>query len=438
MGYTSHVKELVRPIASRVWNSRLYAQTLMFGDVLVQKIASFSRETFNEQKYSILLTPAGEGNIGDHAMLNAYLEQTQGPLIILSGGDGREVSLSNPLIAQRGSEIKVIPGRRLYTLPPVLRIPDVYRFSRLLRNAEAFHIQGADTMDGSQLACSLARFSLCNLAIRQGAQTEILGFSWRENVAPNVADALRALSPRMTLKSRDPESTRRMNSLGASNVKSLSDTVFSSSGQQNPPRAVEAWIDACVGNSGRYMVLNVSGLVAKKMKQTDEIGAVVKAAHDCGVRVLFLPHVIRDGDDDLSAVREAYSKFALDTDLLVSEQLTPEQVRYVTARAAVTVTGRMHLSILSLTTGTPAIALATAGKVEGLFGMFGMHQFVVQVKPGFGAAVAESLIEAIRSNSQLREQIEQALVGVRAASLENFSGLPNFKKFATATDNQRA
>lgn len=438
MRFKSHIKELVRPMANLVWSSSIYRQILFRGDELVWMISQFLRTNLRSEKYTILLSPAGEGNIGDHAMLDAYLEMTEGPLVILSSGEGAEMSTQNPLLFRQGRAIRVIPARHIYTLPPLLRAIEVLRFSRLLRNADAFHIHGADTMDGSQAACSLARLSLCNLAVKQGVRTEILGFSWQEDPPAVVSDAMVALSRKMHIKPRDPLSARRLESAGACNIKPVSDMAFSLTREMAPPQDVVSWIMDCRSRGNEFVVLNVSGLIARKMDQTVEISHVVAEAHSNGLSVLFLPHVIRHGDDDLLAVLEAYSSYGTESNLCVTELLTPAEVRFITSRAKVTITGRMHLSILSLSAGTPAIALDTAGKVEGLFELFGMRQFVVRAEPGFGREIGLHLSEALLKNSQMRNQIATVMETVRVSSRANFSDLATARDFGLAEEGECA
>src|SRR5690606_17317169 len=88
-----------------------------------------------------------------------------------------------------------------------------------------------------------------------------------------------------------------------------------------------------------------------------------------GHKVVVLPHVIRASGDDLAACRAIWEELS-DQErkdvVLVEDLLKPAQVRRLAAGAALIVTGRMHLGVIGLSQGVPAIVVATQGKVEGL------------------------------------------------------------------------
>ena len=62
----------------------------------------------------------------------------------------------------------------------------------------------------------------------------------------------------------------------------------------------------------------------------------------------------------------------------VDVQLSPAEVRGLAAGAQVVITGRMHLAIMSMSSGVPAITFSTHGKVSGLMRLFGVDELCVE------------------------------------------------------------
>ena len=412
----SKFKNLLRPGARVVWRTTTYAKAMTVLDEAAWRLAKLLPKRSEERMQTLVMSPAGDGNIGDHAMLNAFLENCDGPVTILSSG------VDSAIYPDRDSSRLVIkPMRSLFSYPPIIRFWSVFKFSRLLAGSRSFIIHGADTMDGSQISASLARLSLCRLASLEGIPSAVLGFSWSDESPKVVSDAVRAVSANTLLFPRDPLAHRRLKELKVSSLVPVTDMAFSLNTLEAPPRSVSSWITETASFQEEFVILNVSGLIANRFDQSKEIELVVSQIHSLGARVLFLPHVLRKGDDDLAICKKMHALFGQPEDFLVEELLTPEQVRSIASKARLTITGRMHLSILSLGIGTPAIALSTAGKVEGLFELFGQSEFVVDPVPGYGQIVVSKLKMLSVGRGQAIKAIETALPSIRERSLMNFS-----------------
>lgn len=412
----STIKGFLRPYARAIWKTNIYAKSMTSMDQMTWKIATLFDTRGTGASQTLLMSPAGDGNIGDHAMLHAFLENCDGPITVLTAGHDAATA-----IASTAPRITVISMRGLFSLPPIVRIPAVFKFSRLLHSAKSFTIHGADTMDGSQISASLARLSLCRLATLNSVPSAILGFSWSDKSPSVVNKAVQTVSEDTYLYPRDPKAFERLSRLEVQNLTPVADMAFSLSKRVAPPTNVAAWTAAMTKSDRRFMILNISGLIATKIDQRNEIRLIISTMHNLGYSILFLPHVFRNGDDDLTACLEAFQKHAGPDDLLVDEVLKPEQVRQLASEATATVTGRMHLSILTLSVGTPAIALSTAGKVEGLFELFGQRDYVVNPVSGFGRVVAEKLATLVNDRDILKSEIDASLPAVRELSKLNFS-----------------
>lgn len=421
--------ERLKPLVRRLWRSKPYAWALWTLDRLAGDVV---RPRSNTAGFTVVMSPAGDGNIGDSAMLYSFLERTHGPVKVMMKLPKQPESsaLVRDLRDKFGNRLAFVAARPFYRSMPPWRIIETLRFAREIDGAAGFYIHGADTIDGGHASASMAAWSLCHVAQRAGIQVSVLGFSWREEAPDVVAAAMARVSVSSNLYPRDGLSADRLVNRGASRVVPAADMAFSLTSLDEPPEYVANWLSERERRKERFAVLNVSGLIEKKFPQSAEVGAIVEQLRALGFRILFLPHVIRDVDSDLTVCRAMASQHGDSGDLLVETLLSPLQVKSITRSAELVVTGRMHLSILSLTNSTPVIALATAGKVEGLFGLFGLKHLVVDSEPGYGAIVAERLVEAARNRPRISEQIHDAIPGVRELSMKNFESFSTAQRVA--------
>ena len=134
--------------------------------------------------------------------------------------------------------------------------------------------------------------------------------------------------------------------------------------------------------------------------------------------------MIRAGDCDLDASREVVAAFPSNPYLFhVDELLAPGNVAWLAQHASAVVTGRMHLSILALNQGVPAIILATQGKVSGLLEQFDLPGLEVQPVSGFAADVVKALDGVFADEPAIRSGLQARLPGVRELAWLNFAGL---------------
>jgi polysaccharide pyruvyl transferase WcaK-like protein len=172
----------------------------------------------------------------------------------------------------------------------------------------------------------------------------------------------------------------------------------------------------------RFALVNVSGLLSEP-GQLSSYEAVVRHLRETGLATLVVPHVSRPGIDDISAGRALFSEFAGDSGVMVVDTLwSPAEIRSLTRRAQLVVTGRMHLGILALSQGTPALIVDSKGKVPGLLGLFGRPEWCIASHADLQARAPE-LIDAILAEEELREQLLVTASRVRVLAEKNFEGL---------------
>lgn len=360
---------------------------------------------------SALIAAPGGGNIGDQAMLEAFLQNVQGKKLIITTN-------LNPLkIPPRyalDAEVIQMPGL-IYGQPHAF-LRDFVRFINLMPQLKSLSVIGADVMDGGYNPhASAMRAYVAIFATRVGIPSRILGFSWNTRPHKKAISALRLAGKKgVQLLVRDAISQQRLNLLGISNTVLSADIVFANQRQQD--QGIEDILDYCQGKL--VALVNVSGLIAKEIDQIEEYKTIIDKLNDEQYSVVLLPHVIREGGNDLDvckAIAALYSNI-----YFVDRLLEPDQIKRLANAAKLVVTGRMHLSIMSINAGTPAIVLSTQGKVDGLMKYFSLPELSLEPELGFGAKVV-TLIDLIQDNydkyiSSLAENIDS----VRLLSKKNF------------------
>ena len=358
-----------------------------------------------------LIAAPGGGNIGDQAMLESFLLNVKGKKCIITTNRN---PLQIPALYALDAEVIQMPGL-IYGQPHSF-LRDFVRFINLMPHLKSLSVIGADVMDGGYNPhASVMRAYAAIFAADVGIPARILGFSWNSNPDKKAVSALRAAGEKgVALLVRDALSQKRLNQLGISNTMLSADVVFANPRQQDED--IEDLLEYCQGKP--VALVNASGLIAKEIDQIEEYKTIIDKLNAEQYTVVLLPHVIRDGANDLSVCQVIA---ALYPDIyLVDRLLQPDQIKRLAQAARLVVTGRMHLSIMAINAGTPAIVLSTQGKVDGLMAFFSLPELSLAPEPGFGGKVV-ALIDLIHNNydnykSSLAENIEQ----VRLLSKKNF------------------
>lgn len=364
----------------------------------------------------LLLAAPGKGNAGDQALLEAVLENLDAPVTLIVS-DAAGVDL--PVAVRPRVEVLALPDL-VYGTGAAHRVA-LARFGRALAAASHLSIVGADVMDGRySLPASVRRADLAAVAARLGVDTRIIGFSWSDRPRAAARRALAAAARSgVRLLLRDPVSAERARRDGIAPVHDAADVVFAAS------TVATSAAEVLLGDvAGPVALVNVSGLLAARGDQTADYVEIVAALRSRGLHVLLVPHVAREGNDDVAACAAVARRAGPAGVSTVPALLTPAEVRGLTARAALTVTGRMHLAVMSLMHGVPAVTLATQGKVEGLMRLFGVPELCVEPRPGFSADVVGVLDRVLPGDSATRSAVRRALPGVVALAWRNLEGLP--------------
>lgn len=375
----------------------------------------------------LLLAPPGRGNIGDQALVEAFVEGAAGRVTVLVR-DTADFTVP-PHLADR---MTLLPLPALVYGTVFGHARDVRALARAAATASTFSVLGADIMDGAYVPhASVNRAQLATRFAELGWPTRIVGFSW--NAAPH-ADALRAVrragEAGVQLLLRDPLSAERARADGL-RVIDTADIVFTA---QTRDDGVALRLVPDLGDAPLALV-NASGLVGDRMAAYQDAIATLRRA---GYRVLVVPHVSRPGADDLPLCQALVEQAQDEGVTLVSGLLSPGEIRGLAARAALVVTGRMHLAVMSLMAHTPAITVATQGKVEGLMAMFETPILCVAPDAAFADSLAAALGTVIADRDEISARIAAALPQVTARAEANLVGLGGATSPNGASDAPRA
>lgn len=377
--------------------------------------ARLGRAVVSGGRHNLLLAPSGGGNIGDQAMVEAFIENVAGPITVISFAAD-----DFPLPREHRDRVRVIALPKLVTGGAIRDEATLQKFASLLDGSSGFSVIGADVLDGGySYRRSVQRTSLAIYAARLGIDSRILGFSLNE--APDIR-CISALSEAgeagVRLLLRDPVSASRARSLGLKGVEDSSDLVFSARTIANTED-----IPVITGLNAPYALVNVNSLISRRIQQAVEYHDIVNYLKSRGLGVVFVPHDARQGSDDIGECRRVYDATGASRAWLIDRLLGPAQIRALAASAAVVVTGRMHLAIMALCGAVPTIPLSYQGKLAGLMRLFDIEDLIVEPNKGFGAQVTRNLETVLASRDDLNNLLFNRLAAVRELSLKNYAGL---------------
>lgn len=379
---------------------------------MLAKLLPSSQGTVQSPSH-IVMAPTGGGNIGDQALIEAAFRALKGNITVVGTAAN---SITIPLADRERVKFESAGG--FIYLPPFLRIMNAFRLARLMSTARTFSVVGADLMDGAyNPGASLARSSALWLAAKQRIPSVLLGCSWANASVDSCASALaRAGRAGAQLNFRDATSHERALGQGIDTAVLTSDIVFSDDNMDD--QHILSAFCATAHNEGRKVALvNASGLVAKKLPQTQEYVTIIEELLRKDFSIILLPHVFRATGDDLGECKKIMEVIPSSTNVtLVESVLSPSAIRSLCRDADLVITGRMHLAVMALGRGVVPITLGTHGKVEGLYRHFQGLNFYVDPQAGFGHNVAKLIPEAMLQNSEWKA----SLPAVEALAKANF------------------
>ncbi|KQY98567.1 hypothetical protein ASD19_06940 [Microbacterium sp. Root53] len=361
----------------------------------------------------VLLTSSGVHNIGDQAMLESFIANVPGPIDVI------KISSSTYVIPSDARERvrEVTLDSLVYGRGRAQQI-DLQAFRTLLAQARSFSVIGADIMDGGYLLSAPAlSWALSEGAAQAGIDSRVVGFSWGTDVPRLLVDAARrAAASGVRLFARDPDSAQRLQAAGI-RAEEVVDTVFALEGE-DPSTPEHEEISRIRAAGRRVLIINASGLIASRVDLNPDYLEIARFARDRGMHIVLLPHVGKDSSA-VSRLSELLNQEQI-PHTRIDRLLRPKQVRAIARQAAAVFTGRMHLSILSLSAGVPAVVLSTQGKVSGLMTRIGRPEWCIEPEPGMAKAAVAAFERVLNGEDPgLRQMIPE----LTAAGRRSFDGL---------------
>lgn len=362
--------------------------------------------------YSVIIAAPGGGNIGDQAMLESFLLNVDGKKLVIKT-HANELHIPDKYV----SNVEVIELTGLIYGSFLLFFWDFLKFKNLMVSIKALYIVGADVMDGGyNKNASAMRSYIAFLSKRYNVPTRVLGFSWNSNPARGAISAIKkADSAGVLFCVRDPISYKRLVEAELKNIRQVSDVVFANGNTEK--QGIEDILNYCSSDK-KIAIVNASGLISEDINQIKEYSQIIDKLIGLAFSIVLLPHVIRGGADDLPVCQKLAIKYP--EVFFVNRLLEPDQVKRIAKDASLVVTGRMHLSIISLNQNTPSIVLSTQGKVDGLMEFFETKNLSVEPKPNFGFVVSDLISDINNDYVGYKQRITSNLDKVRALALENF------------------
>lgn len=313
------------------------------------------------------------GSLGDMAMFTALLQSLR----------KHNADATFTLIGMRNHSI---------TVPGIGEVPVVaawsgkagsIAFDRLIRQQHALFVMGADILDGEYGASLVQRIvGYCNHSVRLGIPATILGFSFNRHPRRPAVHALARLHPGVRVNVRDQASLDRFRRMVGIPANLCADSAFLMPPASDPDPEAEAWIAAmrAAGRSPVGVNLNAHALEPALAQVgtdalIDHIANQLKLAGEANqLAFMLIPHDLKPQSADVAMLQALERQLQLKgfPHARYSPFSRPDIIKRVVGMLDFVITGRMHLAIAALGSGTPILAITYQDKFEGLYQHFGL------------------------------------------------------------------
>lgn len=300
---------------------------------------------------------------------------------------------------------------------------------------KAVILMGADGMDGSyDPAFSAEQLMALDIAAKCGAECSITGFSVSKVFHNDVIDVFKRMDPSIIINLRDPISLQRFESLTYRKGNQVADLAF----LLNPVETSRIKILSeyikqekiknriVIGVNFHPLLLELKnrGRFNELVGNFSEMLKNISSA--CNASFVLISHDTRGESSDSLALRPLYSTlkgFMGDRITLVEEQLSAAEVKALVGYFDMVLTGRMHLMIASLGSGTPVLGVEYKDKMAGLLNLFGLDSGSLITAADIlrdPAKCARHIVNYISTLDIERKKISLRLDEIHDLSLRNF------------------
>lgn len=385
------------------------------------KFVKTLRKFPKSRRSAIVIPPAGDGSLGDAAMMvssYAVLKRMGYDRVgLMHQTDWSAISVFDAFVPARS----FFYGGSRRPLPAIL--------ATLLRYDHCYFI-GADVLDGVYNPASvLRRLKVLSLFAECGLGATILGSSFSEHSDPGCVDFLRAMNPNVVINARDPISQARMERLLDRPIRGTADLAFLLPYEEDFPAAQEtrSWITAQESEGRPVVALNANFLLSEKNPGYDDANrALALALLEQGMSLLLVPHDVRKNKSDMTLLDHLKDSLPAEYQphLLLMFPDDPRTIKSCVAACRLAITGRMHLAILAMGAGTPALSFGYQGKFEGLYQILGLKDQAllhsVSDLISDPAGIAGHAVRAIERGDQLRAILGDTYPQIRKLAEQNF------------------
>ena len=313
------------------------------------------------------------GSLGDMAMFTALLQSLR----------KRNPESTFTIIGTRNHSFAVPGIGEVPVVAAWIGRAGVVAFDGVIRRSHALFVMGADILDGKYGAALVQHIvDYCNHSVQLGIPVTTLGFSFNRHPRRPTVHALSRLHPEVRVNVRDQPSLGRFIRTVGIPATLCADSAFLMPPATDPDPEAEAWIvdNRAAGRSPVGVNLNAHALASAISQVGTEaliahLAAQFRRAGEANtLSFMLIPHDLKPQSADvamLQALEKQLQEFGF-THVRYTRIDRPDIIKRVVGLLDLVITGRMHLAIASLGSGTPTLSITYQDKFEGLYQHFGL------------------------------------------------------------------
>ncbi|HQS98966.1 MAG: hypothetical protein B7Y26_01275 [Hydrogenophilales bacterium 16-64-46] len=413
------IPAIVRDVAIGLRNTTTAVWPLM----LARLTRPHASPPISPPRFAVIPADTGSiaGSLGDLAMLTG----------LIGGLRARHPDAVITVIGQRDQRIAVPESSDVAVVRAWQGISGSRAFDHLIRSQHGLYVMGADVLDGKYGAALVARIAAyCNHAVRLGVPVTTLGFSFNSRPRRPAVAALASLHRDVLVNLRDAQSLARFERHVARTANLCADCAFlMPPANQDNLDEVEEWIARARADGQTLIGVNLSthALATGNSLDSDRIVVNLAAqlrnlAQQRPLACLLIPHDIKPRSGDITLLR-ALDRLLVGSDKLAvryAETPRPDRIKRWVGQLDLVLTGRMHLAIAALGSGTPIVSITYQDKFEGLYQHFDLPLTdTLQAADCLNDTLGQCLDSALARHTETRAQITARLPAVRELAARN-------------------
>ena len=297
---------------------------------------------------------------------------------------------------------------------------------------DALIVLGADVMDGYYGVTHPAMALIASdIAARHGVSTSIVGASFNQSPAIQLAPLFNQLDPRVNLNIRDPISLERIKAFASVSPRLVADAAFSLT-PGVPDGDAAAWIEQ-ERSAGRCVIgVNMHPMLIKDATDADVdritscMSLALRAVSaNVAVSWILIPHDYRRKfQRDETCLKLIHQKLkSRDGAYYLEGEHGAASLKSLVGHLDGVITGRMHLAIAALGMGVPVLGFVYQGKFEGLLRHFDLPQNLLLPTAIFdnSEALEDQITGFLSKLPELRQKVRASKPHVLALSWQNFA-----------------